>query len=277
MKYCFGLLAAILLSSAQAEELVTAVALADEPLTIRAAGGKQLHLLAELPNPGVSSPVYALKGRVRYENVTGDAFLQMDNDFGELGTFFTKSLAERGPLEKISGSSDWRPFVLPFYANSGASDDTEAPRPAKLSLSLYLPGEGTVSIADVALFQYASGADPLRQVQQGGTAWFDSRTAGLIGGIGGAVLGLWGALIGFLSSRGKARLFAIASANAILVIGIVTLVFGGVAMAAGQPYSVYYTLLLMGGIMVFVIGLLRRSLVARYEAVELQRMRSMDA
>ena len=72
--------------------------------------------------------------------MTGDAFLQLDNHFGEAGTFFTKSLAASGPLAKISGSSDWRAFVLPFFASTGEGGDTAAPGPERLVLSLYLPG-----------------------------------------------------------------------------------------------------------------------------------------
>ena len=127
MKYLLILLS-LLSASLQAEELVGAVTLAEEPLTITAVPGKQLQLLIELKDPGVSSPVYALKGMIRYENVQGNGFLQMDNHFGEPGTFFTKSLAPAGPLGKLSGSSDWRPFVLPFYANTGDQADGASPK-----------------------------------------------------------------------------------------------------------------------------------------------------
>jgi hypothetical protein len=258
--------------SLQAEELVGAVSFAEEPLTVTAVPGKALQSLIELPEPGVSMPVYALKGMLRYEDVQGDGFLQLDNHFGELGTFFTKGLAAAGPLGKISGTSDWRPFVLPFYANSGDQADGASPLPEKLSLSLYLPGSGTVSISDLGLYQYASGEDPLQASGQ----WFGNRTATLLGAIGGGLIGLWGALIGVLSSRGKARHFVLASANALFVIGIASLVGGVVALATAQPYAVYYPLLLIGIILVAVIGKMRGSLSARYEQLELKRMQSMD-
>ena len=259
--------------SLQAEELVSAVSLAEEPLTITGVPGTQLQSLVELPEPGISSSLYALKGMVRYADVQGEGFLQMDNHFGELGTFFTKSLASTGPMGKISGSSDWRLFVLPFYASSGDPTDGASPLPEKLSLSLYLPGSGTVSIADVALYQYASGEDPLQATGQ----WIGNRGAALLGGFGGGLIGLWGALIGILSSRGKARHFVLASANALLVIGIASLVGGVVAFTTDQPYAVYYPLLLIGIILVAVLGKLRGSLSARYEQIELKRMQSMDA
>lgn len=258
--------------SLPAEELLSDLSFADEPLTVTAVPGEQQQRLLELPEPGISLPVYALKGMVRYDKVQGDGFLQLDSHFGDAGTFFTKSLATSGPLGKLSGSSDWRPFVLPFFANNGEQPASNAPLPDKLALSLVLPGAGTVSIRDVGLYQYASGEDPL----QVAGLWFGGRSAGLIGGIGGALIGLWGALIGVLASRGKARRFVLGSANTLLVIGVASLVGGVVSVGVGQPYSVYYPLLLIGIILVVVFGKMRGHLSAQYEQLELQRMQSMD-
>lgn len=273
MKTLIVAISSLLLSvSLQAEERVGAVSFVEEPLTITDVTGMPQQLLLELPNPGITLPVYALKGMVRYDDVQGDGFLQLDSHFGELGTFFSKSLAPTGPLGKLSGSSDWRPFVLPFYANSGDRADSAAPLPDKLTLSLVLPGAGTVSIKDVGLYQYASGEDPLQAAGQ----WFSGRSAGLIGGIGGGLIGLWGALIGILASRGKARNFVLGSANALLVIGIASLVGGVAAVATAQPYAVYYPLLLIGIILVVVFGKMRGNLSARYEQLELKKMQSMD-
>jgi hypothetical protein len=136
-----------------------------EPLTIEAVPGKQRHLLVVLPQPGINSPVYALKGLVRYEDVEGDAYLQMNNDFGDTGVFFTKSMAPSGPLGMISGSSDWRPFVLPFDANQGDQASAGPLVPDELTLVLHLPAAGTVAIRDVKLYQYASDEDPLASVR----------------------------------------------------------------------------------------------------------------
>ncbi len=274
MKYINTFLAFLWLSgSLQAEELVQTVSFAKEPLTLSSEPGEELRMLIELPDPDISSPVYALKGRIRYEDVEGEGFLQMDNHFGELGTFYTKTVAQAGPLRNITGSSNWRTFVLPFYANSGDQDADAPPVPEKLTLTLFLPGAGTVSIGDVALYQYAPGEDPLAMA--GG--WFGGRVAGLLGAIGGTLLGIWGAVIGVLSARGKARGFVLGSANALLGIGVFCLIGGVVALGMGQPYAVYYTLFLFGVIIVAVIGTMRRSLASRYEEVELKRMQSMDA
>ena len=169
---CFALLTALLAGlPLQAEEAVKAMAFYEEPLTLHAVPGKQRHLLVVLPQPGINSPVYALKGMVRHEDVEGDAYLQMNNDFGEKGVFFTKGLAPSGPLSRLTGSSDWRPFILPFYANQGDRAQGESMIPAEITLALHLPGAGSVSIRDVRLYQYASDEDPLATPgQRAGTA-----------------------------------------------------------------------------------------------------------
>lgn len=270
--FTVALLLLLLTVPLQAEERVGAVFFADEPLTVTAAPGGQQQLLLELPDPGITLPVYALKGMVRYDDVQGDGYLQLDNTFGDAGTFFSRTVAAAGPLARLSGSSEWRPFVLPFYANSGDPADGAALLPDKLTLSLFLPATGTVSIKDIALYQYAGGEDPL---QAAGPS-FDGRNAALMGAIGGTAIGLWGALIGILASRGRARRFVLGSANTLLVVGIASLVAGVAAVATAKPYAVYYPLLLVGIILIVVFGKMRGNLSARYEQLELKKMQSMD-
>ncbi len=287
-RFCLLLMCTFLPFPAHAEELLRTLSPAaaggddslrageivdGDTLRVTADPGRPLQLLIELSDPGITSPVYALKGMVRYQDVEGTAHLQLDNDFGEKGTFFSKTLAPAGPLGMLSGSSEWRAFILPFYANVG---DQVRPgttlTPEKLSFSLYLPGAGTVFIRDLGLYQYASGEDPLRI----GGQWIGSRTLILLVAIGGGAIGLWGALVGALASRGKARGFAIGSATVLIVLGFVSLACGIAALATGQQYAVYYPLLLFGVIVIFAIGSLRRALPKRYEAFELKKMQALD-
>jgi hypothetical protein len=157
----------LFLSAVQAAEQIKGVSFFAEPLTLEAIPDKQRHLLAVIPQPRISSPVYALKGRIRYDSVEGDAYLQLNNNFGDKGVFFTKGLEPSGPMGKISGSSNWRPFILPFYANQGDQAGATPMVPGKLTLELYLPATGTVTIRDVRLYQYADNEDPLASVPQG--------------------------------------------------------------------------------------------------------------
>jgi uncharacterized membrane protein HdeD (DUF308 family) len=58
--------------------------------------------------------------------------------------------------------------------------------------------------------------------------------------------------------------------------GVVTFVAGAVAWTRGQPYAVYYPLLLVGGISAVVFTTTLPALRKRYEARELRRMRALD-
>ena len=256
--------------AAHAEERVRAIEFSDGSASVEVSADPSAasQTLVHVDAPGLDRPVYALKGMIRYTGVTGDAFLQMDNHFAGRGTFFTKGLSESGPLAKLNGSSDWRPFMLPFYADQ----DSESPTPDGISLIVVLPESGSVEIRDVALFQYAAGEDPLASVQ--GLA---ARAALLIAAIGGGLIGVWAGIIGMLASRGKARGFVLGSATVVLIAGIASLIAGVAAFATGQPYAVFYPLLLIGLIVTLVVGGLRRTLPKRYEAVEMHRMRAMDA
>ena len=107
--------------------------------------------------------------------------------------------------------------------------------------------------------------------------WWTERDAGWIGGVGGCIVGLLGALIGILGGFGKARRFVMLLTTAVVGLGMLCLVVGAAAFALGQPYAVYYPLVLFGIIATAVFGgnlpILRR----RYQQIELRRMTAMDS
>jgi hypothetical protein len=109
-------------------------------------------------------------------------------------------------------------------------------------------------------------------------AWWTDQRGGLIGGIGGSFLGLFlGGVLGPLIGFGKARRFVTAS---LIVIGVVCagmLAAGVVAISFGQPYGVYYPLLLLGGMGVFFSGLSYWTAGRKYHEIELRRMTALDA
>ena len=244
----------------------------DDVLLFRAGEKGIAATVIELPKPAITTPIYALRGFIRYSDVAGNGYLQMDNHFGERGTFFTKSLAPSGPLGAISGSSDWRPFVLPFFANTGDPSAPALPAPEKLTLSLYLPASGTVELRNVSLFQYAAGENPL---PQGGNAG-SGRMLGLIGGIGGGVIGLWGAAIGTLSGLGRGRSFVMTSMNLFGILGAASMIAGIGGLVMGQRSQLIWVLIVVGVVMLAMLGM-RHTIRARYEEQELRRMRSVDA
>jgi hypothetical protein len=228
---------------------------------IKVTGGSALRTttIINCPAPAIETHQYVVRGQIKYESVSGGGYLELWNDFGAKGKFFTRSLAEWGAMRKIKGSSGWRQFELPFYAEPGM-------RPEKLTLNVVLLGTGTVVIAQPELFLIGTSSQ-----------WWSEPQAGLYGGVLGGCLGILGALIGILASRHKMRSLTLGLFAIGLTISSICLVVGLVAVVVQQPWHVYYPLLLGGVIGVCVLGGNLWNLLRRYQADELRRMAAVDA
>ena len=227
----------------------------DGPLTVP---------LVTIEQPGITLPAYALRGRLRYEEISGTAYMEMWSHFPDGGAYFSRTLAKDGPMQSLQGSSGWRDLVLPFSAAGTAQ------RPSKLVLNVVFPGKGRVRLSPLTLSQYRDGEDPMAV----SGAWWTDR--GIIGGIGGSLLGVLGAAIGILCSKGRSRSLVIGTMVTLAVIGAVVLLLGLWALFAGQPYGVYYPLLLTGGLDAVIFGALIRVARRRYAEIELRRMGAAD-
>ncbi len=236
-------------------------------LLIENASGESrtVHILT-IEDPAITGSTYALKGHVRYEDVEGAAHLVMLSYFPE-GPASSKGLARSGPLGSISGSSDRRPFVLPFFMKGG-----DVARLQKIELNVVMPGRATIHVGPLRLVQFDPGENPLMAAGQ----WWSDRSAGLIGGIGGSLIGCLGALIGCLAGTGRARTFVLSLVKLMLVLGLAMLAAGVVALAQSQPYGVYYPLLLVGGITTLLMAALRPNIRKRYEQLEMRKIDAMD-
>jgi hypothetical protein len=242
---CLGLLTA---SAARAE-------LPSTPVEVHGAG---THRVAVIEAPVVSGDQYAVTGQVAYEGVGGAGYLEMWNVMPDGSRYFSRTLDERGPLAKLSGSSRARSFVLPFFLGEGA------PRPVRLELNVVLPGAGRVTLSELRL---ASG--PGAASTPG--AWWTPGTAGWIGAAAGSASGIFGAVIGTLASLGRGRRFAIAGLLALGVAGLMLLAAGLAALALGQPYEVWYPLVLLGVIDPVVAFSLLPTVRRRFAAGALSR------
>jgi hypothetical protein len=96
-------------------------------------------------------------------------------------------------------------------------------------------------------------------------SWWSPQPADLIGGIGVALIGCFGGLIGMLVSKGRARNFVLASVKYMIVLGILLTIAGLVAAVLNQPSAVWYALLLPGVILVLVFSLNLHSIQRRYD------------
>jgi hypothetical protein len=217
--------------------------------------------------PKITTDFYAVTGEVRYENVEGDAFLEMWSHFGETASYFSRTLGAAGPMAKLTGTSNWRVFTLPFNAKGAGS------RPSKLVVNVQLPGKGTVLLRNLKLVQSTSYEGAATRT---GAPWSD-RTVAIVGGIGGALIGCLGALIEWLAARGKARRFVVNAVRVLIGAGVASAVGGLAAVALRQPYGVWYALLLIGVLLVVIFPFRLRRYQHRYREFELRRMASMDA
>ena len=209
--------------------------------------------------PAITATDYVVGGQVKYEGVEGDGYLELLNDFGERGIYFTRSLGSFGKLGKLNGTSDWREFELPFHSQSGLELK-------RLTLNVVLPGKGIVTVT-----QPLSVA-PITALGH----WWTDQQAGLYGGVGGGILGCIGALIGILASISKSRKLAVKLCYFGAFFGCFSLVAGIVAVCLGQPYHVFYPLLLIGTICTFVLGCNFRNISKQFSADEFRKMEAID-
>ena len=230
--------------------------------------------LLKISAPPVTKRTYALVGEVRYEGVQGDGFLELWNYFpprnpgGMEGQYFSRTLGKTGEMGKLTGSSGWRKFRLPFDS-TGASN-----APARLEFNLILPGPGTVFLGPVKLVQYNGG---LSGAWTARGAWWSDRRAGLVGGIGGATVGCLAGLLGWMASRGKCRGFVTGMLVMLIGIGGAATLLGLVALTLRQPYAVWFPCLLVGALLLLILPFRLRQFQRHYEELELRRMVSLDA
>jgi hypothetical protein len=232
----------------------------------------------DLKNPPVTKARYAFEGSIRYKDVKGFNMIAMWSSFasgqkyagpalpfGDMGEIDAKK--HKGFIPFTQGTSDWRPFTL--WSFSKKRDGM----PTRVTLDVEFSGPGTVYLSPVTLRQYDAPSRP----PQPATPWWSDQTAGWIGGIVGSVCGLLGGLIGILGGLGRARRFVMTLTTGLIGLGVASLIAGVVAVILGQPYAVYYPLLLLGGILAGVCGGILPALRRGYEQRELRRMAAMDA
>jgi hypothetical protein len=248
----------------QGASLGDAGLLAAGPIEVSGTAAASTHTVLVLEQPVLEGTSFAVRGEVRTVDVQGAGYLEMWTHFPDGNRYFSRTLADDGPLAKLAGSSE-RPFLLPFQSRP------DAPAPTRLVINVVLPGAGQVELTDL---HYVASLDASGASVPG--AWWSERAGGWIGAGLGSVFGLAGGAIGLLVSLGRARGLAMTLLGALLAIGGAGLAAGLVALCVGQPYAVFYPLLLCGAIALPLALVGRRVAQQRYQADELRRMRAMD-
>lgn len=226
--------------------------------------------LFSIENPKITATSYGIVGRVRCDGIEGTAYVEMWSHFPGGGAFFSRTLADSGPMAALTGTAGWRPFLLPFFNSKGN------PPPERLVINAYIPARGSLYLSTLRLVQFTSGEDPLSGID-GAREWWTSRQAGTVGGACGATIGIIGALIGWLVSRGRARKVVLGLMIALIVLGVLQLAAGAVSLMCSQPYHVWFPLFLGGTLEVGIFGPLLLAARKRYQDLELRRIRALDA
>jgi len=229
-------------------------------VTADAAGGT--FPLAAIDVPDLGKTGYEIRGQVRYTAVAGTGYLEMWSVFPNGSRYFSRTLATEGPMAALDGTSDWRPFALPFLLDGASS-------PNRLEINVVLPGDGTVDVGRLELVMLPAGG-------RADGAWLYDRDLGVTGAIIGSTVGLFGALIGVLVSRRRGRRFVLPAMTAATVAGAALILAAGIALFAGQPPAVAYVLFLPGAILTLVFGLAVPRVRRIYAEAELRRMRAID-
>jgi hypothetical protein len=234
----------------------------------------QLQLL-KIPKPPISKKLYAITGELKYNGVRGDGYLEMWNFFPPLqsgmpeGQYFSRTLGVGGEMGKLSGTSDWRSFMLPFDSTGGSGS------PTRLEINIFLPGQGTVFLGPLKLVEYTGSFASMGPASS--NAWWSDRAAGMVGGMGGGVLGCLGGLLGWLAWKGQARRFVVAASWMLIGLGIALGLAAVVALSEKQPYAVWFPLVLGGVLLLGIIPFRLRNSLKHYEDLELRRMTAVDA
>jgi hypothetical protein len=218
-----------------------------------------------IDRPTIKGPRYALTGQVRYDGVEGTGYLELWNYFPNGGQYFSRTLAESGPMMKLHGTSGWRSFTLPF-------DATGAPPPTRLVFNVVLPAGGVVYLGPLRLTDAPGGQEPAEGISTSAQA----AAANFLGGIAGALVGGVGALIGVLTAMGRARRVVTVAAAGLIVGGTLAFLAGIVAVTRSQPSAVSYPLLLVGFIATVVPLSSMSAIRRRYQEIELRAMRARD-
>jgi hypothetical protein len=214
-----------------------------EPVVNTASAPKRT-VLATIDDPKISELTWSLTGEVRTTDVEGRGYLELLSTLGTLPAYFSRTQAERGPMQFLGGNSQWRRFVLPFFSQPGA------PAPSRLELAVFLPGRGKVELRNVTLREHAPGEDPLDVL----AGWWGPRAAGWGGALGGTAIGVLGAAIGLLASRRRQRRLVMGLTGGSLIVGGACLFVGFGALLTGQPWHVHWPLLLAGAVLILVFG-----------------------
>jgi hypothetical protein len=102
---------------------------------------EQIIRLFEVAEPAVEDCKVIYRAKLKTEDLSGPAYLEMWCRFPGLGEAFS-----RGLDNQVTGSNDWASYEIPFFLKKGEKPDL-------IKLNLVVKGSGKVWIKDVELLK----------------------------------------------------------------------------------------------------------------------------
>lgn len=216
-------------------------------LTVKNEGDEEKRItVATFEDPNVRSSQWIFRGRVRYEGVKGEAYLETVNTVGGKN-YFSRTLAGSGPAAAMTGTSGWREIVVPFDASSTGQ------HPTRIVLDVVLPKRGTIHLGEMALIDAAHVTRGL----------FSPGEAGLYFGLAGALFGILAGAMGVLARRGASRAGVMTIWSLLMAASLACLAFGLATAAIRQPWHVIGPLVGFGLLGLIILFPLKRTLSGR--------------
>ena len=108
--------------------------------------------------------------------------------------------------------------------------------------------------------------------------WFENwgLVGGLLGGGIGLLGGVYGTVVGICAPRGKAKRLVFGLHWFALLLGLALLVGGITALVTGQPYGVWYALLLPGALLTVLIICFTPMVKLRYRQAEHRKLNAEE-
>jgi hypothetical protein len=231
------------------------VSAAVEPIVVEGGETGVKKVVHTFDRPGLMPGMYMLAVRARATGTGDTVGLTTWNTFDGKAYF---SRSERGV--PVSPDGDWRVVQIPFVPGDKV--------PEQVSLEVEVPAGVRLEVSGLLLSSAGNAGM--------GGGWWSVRDGAWLGAIAGSAIGLVGALLGVLRSRGRAMRLCVVLAAGVMGVGVVFLGLGVAALVAKQPYHVFYPPLLVGLIATVVMGGLLPTLRRATLEQEHRRMQAVD-
>jgi hypothetical protein len=103
---------------------------------------------------------YAIVGEVSYENVSYGSYLELGSYYApstggyDPKVYYSRTLADSGPMGRLEAWSDWREFWLPIDASSAKT------KLFRMDIMLHLTGAGKVHLQNLRVVRYPDSPLP---------------------------------------------------------------------------------------------------------------------